>query len=253
MSDPTHRQEPTPLPPLNMSERKGLDHGTHAIRVLTPKQREEPPYLKVVPIPPGGFCDKQRRDGYPCSRQAGHGTDHVGVGPCSVHDAEAKRQRAQLMNEHVVNDMRNGRVRMRNGKKVLAEAHTFYGAPKDINPMEAIIWMIKIAAGEVQWLSDKIAEVSRQDWIEETVVGRQVHLWVRERQNAMDRLARYAKWAIDAGIAERQVRVMEVYGESIARMLRGILNELELTAEQRDRAPDIVRRHLIAIEGGQAS
>jgi hypothetical protein len=43
------------------------------------------------------------------------------------------------------------------------------GAPIDMNPVEAIIWSIRITAGEVKWLSEQIAEIDEKDWHENTV------------------------------------------------------------------------------------
>jgi hypothetical protein len=57
--------------------------------------------------------------------------------------------------------------------------------------------------------------------------------------------------AISLGIAERAVKLAETYGEMLAQLIQGILGDLELTDEQRAKAPVIVRRHLIAIDSGE--
>jgi hypothetical protein len=61
-----------------------------------------------------------------------------------------------------------------------------------------------------------------------------------------DRCARFAKTAIDAGIAERQVTLAERQGALIADVLRAVLAdpELGLSAEQRKAVPNVARRHL---------
>lgn len=65
-----------------------------------------------------------------------------------------------------------------------------------------------------------------------------------------DRCARFAKLALDAGIAERQVRVAEAQGALLADLLRAVLSdpELGLSVEQRKAVPVVARRHL-AITG----
>jgi len=101
------------------------------------------------------------------------------------------------------------------------------------------------------WLGDKIGELEEKDWIHDTIVGKQLHLWVKERHAAMNDLARFSQMAISLGIAERAVKLAETYGEMLARLIQGILGDLDLSVEQRAKAPAIVRHHLIALDGGR--
>lgn len=77
--------------------------------------------------------------------------------------------------------------------------------------------------------------------VEEAIRGL-VQLEALER----DRCARFAKTALDAGIAERQVRLAEQQGALIVAVLRAVLADpaLGLTAEQRKAVPDVARKHL---------
>lgn len=178
-----------------------------------------------------GKCGaKKRTDGKPCGRPAGWGTDHAGVGHCRTHGGNAPNHKLNAAKQRAV----------------------LMGAPKEINPVDALYWMIKIAAGEVEWLSDQIATLDEEKWIEDTMLGKQMHLFVRERHQAMDRLATYSSQAIKLGLAERAVRLAENYGVALSRLLRGVLEDLNLTPEQQQLAPHIVRKHLILLEGGQA-
>jgi hypothetical protein len=43
------------------------------------------------------------------------------------------------------------------------------------------------------------------------------------------------------------VRLAEKQGELLATAIRAILNDLQLTSEQQALAPDVVRRHLVAV------
>lgn len=72
-----------------------------------------------------------------------------------------------------------------------------------------------------------------------------VHPFVTEYQTALDRRARFAKLCIDAGIAERQVRLAEQQGRLIAQAIRGILSELGVA--DRPEVPAVVRRHLALV------
>jgi hypothetical protein len=66
-----------------------------------------------------------------------------------------------------------------------------------------------------------------------------------------DRVARVAKAALDAGVAERQVALAERYGSAIAVVLRAIFSdpELGLTRAQQRLLPTVLSRHLNAVEG----
>src|SRR5215203_85264 len=59
------------------------------------------------------------------------------------------------------------------------------------------------------------------------------HTWVRMEQEALDRLARVAKMALDGGVAERQIKIVERTGAKIAAALDEAIAPLGLPpAEQ---------------------
>jgi hypothetical protein len=177
----------------------------------------------------GVTCGAKKRKGGHCTMAAGWGTVHPGTGRCKFHGGSVPN--------HV--------------KKAAGdELRTLLGEEREMNPFEAIMWCIRIRAGEVQWLSEKIAALEEKAWIEETLVGKQFHLYARERTAAMSDLVRYSQIAISMGIAERYVRLAEVYGQTIAKLLEGVLGELNLTEEQKAIAPSAIRKHLLLIEGG---
>lgn len=124
------------------------------------------------------------------------------------------------------------------------------GAPVDINPLDALIWCIKLTAGEVEFCTKQLEILRKEEWLEHTLVGKQIHVWAKERQKAVDRLAKFSKDALALGIAERAVRLAEQYGSSLAKYTKGLLDDLELTPEQQKKAPLIVRKHLALLEGG---
>lgn len=141
------------------------------------------------------------------------------------------------------------------------------GAALDVDPMEALMWCVRITAGEVAYSSTKVAELREEDAIvrpvtttERTLIGDQgasheeeqapeeLNLWIRIRQNAVERLAKFSKMAIDAGHVERTVRLAEQAGESLVPALQHLLQGLELTAEQEQRAPELLREMLELLE-----
>ena len=175
------------------------------------------------------LCGGKTRSGEPCRRSAGAGTTHQGTGKCSNHGGRLPNHRKQGIKQ---------------------EAIQFMGAPKDINALDAITWCIRITAGEIEWLSLQIAKVDEENWIEHTLMGKQMNVLQRSRADAQDRLVKYSKDALQLGLAERAVRLAESYGATIARLLENIARDLALTAAQQKQWPTIVRKHLILLEGG---
>jgi hypothetical protein len=62
-----------------------------------------------------------------------------------------------------------------------------------------------------------------------------------------DRAVRYAKVAHDMGIAEREVRLAEKQGELLASVIRGVLDDLDLSEEQQAQAPAAIQARLRAV------
>jgi hypothetical protein len=180
----------------------------------------------------GSQCGAKKKHGTTtCSLAAGWGTSHPGTGRCKFHGGSTPNHvKAAASDEY---------------RKLL-------GTTKDINPVDAIIWCIKIRAGEVEWLTQRMQELDEKAWIEETLVGKQFHLYARERSAAMGELVKFSNIALSLGLAEKAIRLAEQYGNTIARLLEGILTDLmpHLSDEGKALAPQIVRRHLILIEGG---
>lgn len=80
---------------------------------------------------------------------------------------------------------------------------------------------------------------------EEEAIRGLVRLEAEER----DRLARFCKLALDAGIAERQVRIAETQGALLAGAVRAILGDLNLTPEQLQLVGMVVPRRLRELSG----
>jgi len=179
----------------------------------------------------GNKCGVITSSGKPCKNRAGAGTNHVGQGHCRWHGGNLPTVR----------------------KAILAAEARLMGCPIDMNPVEAMIWCIRMTAGEIKWLSDQIAEIdNEEDWVEDTVVGRQMNIFVRERTAAQHRLFKFSSEAVKLGLAERAIKLAEQYGETIARFMHGVLDDLELTQHQMQLAKQSVRKHLILLEGGKA-
>lgn len=198
--------------------------------------------------------DPPRLKGEPCLSIAGKGTGHPGYGNCSKHRGNLK-----------------GEIKKAAKEEAMEEYMKIMGPAIDVDPMDALLWCVRIAAGEVAYTTHKIElieehqELARPTELTERVGGGKegnyvetkempvsLNLWIQVRQNATDRLAKYSKMALDAGVAERQVKVAEQAGDELAMAIRAILDGLELTAGQEQKAPDLVRSALIGLESAKA-
>lgn len=202
------------------------------------------------------ICGATTQTGGLCKREAGWGTEHAGVGPCKSHD--------------------KGWVTMRGDTKAEKYARPLLakltGYDVDVNPLDALLMCVRIAAAEVAYFSERIAALGEDALVmrpsitrstvkqkgdgttEKSVVKIEQHeelnLWIKARKASLRDQAHFAKMALDAGVEERMVRVQESVGESLAAAVRGILDDLDLDTAQRGRAPDIVRKHLRLLGAG---
>jgi hypothetical protein len=177
------------------------------------------------------FCGAKKKNGETCRNYAGLGTDHVGVGQCKFHLGNAEPNRKAAIKE-----MARRRAAALEGEALL------FGQTIKIEPLDALLWTLYLSASHMEYLRQEIAAVEDEQAFNTQVLLRQ---WTDERE----RLAKTAKMALDAGVAERQVTLAERLGELLARLIQGILTDLELTPKQQERAPEIVRRNLVAVEG----
>jgi hypothetical protein len=199
-------------------------------------------------------CGARTRDGTPCDKSAGWGTNHPGHGRCRFHGGSSPR--AEIAGQ-------------------VALAHREYqvmGAPVDVPPHEALLECIRIAAGEVAYASEQIARLDPEEAVGSVVTvtrrplkeekgaesmdlvaeevrteSPQLHIWIQVRRQAMDRLVTYSATALKAGLEERLVRVAEQQGQLLAQAVRGILEELGVA--DRPEVPAVVRKHLTLAAG----
>lgn len=114
-----------------------------------------------------------------------------------------------------------------------------------MDPHDALLFTVRLAAGAVAYLRQRIEELEDREVGELTKADIALSAMYSEMYGAeRDRLAKSAKLAIDAGIDERRIQLEEEQGELIARTVQAILADLNLTAEQKREAPSIARKHL---------
>lgn len=180
-------------------------------------------------------CGAKRRNGETCHLSAGYGTEHLGKGKCKFHGGSTP--------SHV------NKWRAEAAKEKLEEAAELYGLPEEVEPAEALLQELHRTAGHVAWLNDEIRTMKDEDELYGPVGGGKdshpsvhPHVFLRLYQEERKHLAAVAKMCLDAGIAERQVRIAEQQGVIIASMLKALLKELGVTMNVENRT--IVRKHL---------
>jgi hypothetical protein len=184
----------------------------------TPEQRDRIP-----------LCGAKKKNGDSCRAFAGQGTAHPGVGRCRFHLGNTKSHQQNA----VVQEAQRRMIKL--------------GIPVEVEPHEALLSMLYLASGHVAWLREEIGSTDDLGTFEAKVL---VQLYGEER----DRVTKIAKAALDAGVAERQIAFVERYADALADLLRSIFfdGELDLTEPQRARLPDVLRRHLVTLEGPRA-
>ena len=148
-----------------------------------------------------------------------------------------------------------------------AKAMRLFTEPVDIDPARALVELVQWTAGEVAYWREQVRALAADDadaltWgvtrVKEGGDDRGVtmeaapNIAYRMLTDAQDRLAKYAAAALKAGVEERRVRLAEDQGALVAQVIRAVLEDLHLTAEQSERVPEIVPRHLRLIAGNAA-
>jgi hypothetical protein len=198
-------------------------------------------------------CGMKKGGGGTCNLGAGWGTDHPGVGRCKWHGGNSLTHKKQAWT---------------------LEAQRLLGEEFEIDPINALMWLIRLAAGDVQYWRQEIARIQLEAQAqglspsealltdeftsEVSYIAPQLKIAGVKYEQAQERLAKHAKMALDVGIAERAVRLAEAYGETIAMLISNILQDLwaqpqdVLPAWSRDKlkreAQGIVSRRLLELE-----
>lgn len=196
------------------------------------------------------YCGGRKRDGSgdTCTRPAGWGTDHPGIGRCKLHGGKTGSHRAAAQRE------------------IARQAVATFGLPIEIDPHQAVLGEVYRTAGAVAWLDDIVRNLPPADVVwgvtEETTkdsgefpgvdVTRKaapnvwVDLWQRERKH----LVAVCKAAADMKIDERMVRLAEAQGAQLAGVIRELVARLGLSAEQAALVPDALQQAVAAVVGG---
>lgn len=189
-------------------------------------------------------CTAHRTDGEPCEAPAIRGG-----AVCAAHGGRAPQ-------------VANAAERRRAIAKVSAELERI--GIVDVDPLEALAFEVSRSATFLAFLGGLVGELADDRGNDGPEAGGALygpnhlgdgapHVLVKMWNEERDRLARFAKMAADAGVAERRVRMAESQGQAIAALITRVLEDLGLTLEQRQAAPAIVRRRLLELAAGSVA
>lgn len=167
---------------------------------------------------------KRKRIDAPCTRPAGWGTDHPGYGACKMHGGSTRNGRKHALSLMSTAMMRADVVEV------------------DITPMEGLLYPIRRAAATAAHHRQQMATC---DPLADPVPW---EFWAREEERALGNLARWSKMALDAGVAERLVRMAERAGTRIAASFEFAIEPLDLPAGQRAQLVERFAQRLALLE-----
>jgi hypothetical protein len=178
----------------------------------------------------GGFkitCGAIKGDGNPCGLPPGYRTSHLGVGKCYHHGGSTESGKKGAAKE-----------------MAKRERSSFAEVIVDTDPIQALLQEVSRTAGHVSWLAERLG-VWSMDTNEEIPANQDQ--WLKVYQYERMHLARTAKIAIDAGVAQKQVALAEQQGQMLANAVNAILEGLNLSPEQKIMVPTLVPQVLRAI------
>jgi hypothetical protein len=184
----------------------------------------------------GDKCGAKTQNGGKCRNPAGFRTEHPNFGSCFKHSGATT-----------------------NGNKAAARAQVMAMASEaDAEPSEVLLKAIRCDWGAVQYVQARLADLNVQILEAESVEDReaainQMGLWQQAYGDWVDRSAKHAKMALDAGVQERQIRLSEMIGAQFAIALQGIRQGLNLTPAQEAVWKQLVTTNMLAIDAQLAS
>jgi hypothetical protein len=176
-------------------------------------------------------CAARTRSGGRCRRPAGHGTEHLGVGCCNLHRGSTPAHEERARRELALREL------------------AVMGGVIAIEPTDALLECVHRAAGQAAWLRLKVESLAPDELLcPEAHGGSTLHTWVRMEQEALDRLARWSKMALDAGVAERAAWIAERTGDRIAAAIDEALAPLYLPHQGRAELVERFAAPLLVLE-----
>lgn len=170
------------------------------------------------PLEPGKCNEWVPRHKRRCRNPAGKWTDHEGVGACKMHENPAQAQPSTALTTMQV--LRTEAIEYT--KSIAAE--------KAINPIDAMLWAVRLSAGAVQFWFDTLGTL--EDGTPTELALAIEEAYGKER----DRLVRSAQAAISIGLAEKQIRLAERQADLMLLVLEETFEQYGIPLDRIDEA-----------------
>lgn len=181
------------------------------------------------------YCGARKKQGEGiCTQPAGWGTPHPGFGSCKLHGGSTPNQVASAQRAQT--------------EQAVELAKQTYGLPIDVEPGEALLGLVRTAAGICAWYGLQVAQLANEGVTAEGRPHPLVGMYLDERKH----LAQVSKDTLAAGVAERRVRLEEAQGQLLVGFVERLLRRLGHDPMDPG-VREAVRTELAAIEGGQAA
>lgn len=202
----------------------------------------------------------------PCRQRAGWGTDHVGFGPCKLHGGSAPpsvhKQGLAVMQAAAMTAMLGSAPQVDPEETLLqlvsqsAGLVTFYGQEVQrlalLEPTQEVRGTFRNAVAGYETgahLFGPVIDVDKDGG--EHIVGEELRGMVKLWNDERDRLAKYAKTALGAGIERRRIEMAEQQGERIVVVINSVLVQLGFGPDVLQQARTLIATELRAVAVGE--
>jgi len=181
---------------------------------LTPEQRDQ-----------HALCGAKRRNGEPCRKYSGEGTDHFGVGRCKYHGGATRSHRKNAV------ELEAKRRMVKLGEPLA-----------DARPHAVLLGLLRASAGHVSWLQSEVGGLHDLGTHESQVI-------IRLHDEERDRLVRIAKSCSEAGVELAEVQLQQAQALTIGHAVRSAAEEIGLGGAQLKALGTALRKHLADASG----
>lgn len=116
-------------------------------------------------------------------------------------------------------------------------------------PEDVLVEVLDNATGMMRVAHDEAGKLTHDQMMVETHGGRMPHEWLRLSADTRQEVCWIASRMLNLEIDNRQAIAAEKMAEALAPIFRAVLEELDLTASQKRKAPAAVRGGLALLEG----
>lgn len=148
-------------------------------------------------------------------------------------------------------------TKRRSQRQALREARNMAlttGTPEEnIDPSNAMQFILDRATHMLANAISGVENLEADEIWRETMVGKIPNEWIRLEEDLRKEVWMIAGKMITLNIDDRKARAAEVMASVMAPVIKSILDSLNLTDEQLEKAPEVVEANLKVLEGGDGS